>query len=344
MSEVKARIQTPKETYTTDYQQAIDAAEKQMAILWFAEELGVDKDEGDIRSKVTPGERHGIQTVLKLFTKYELHLGDDFWGGRFARMFPRPDVQRMANCFSFVEINIHAPFYDLINKTLNIATDEFYDSWKEDETLSERMAFVEKYIEEPNDYLALAAFSFMEGVVLYSSFSFLKSFNTGGHNLIPHITAGIDASAKDEDFHMMASTWAFRQLMLEEEELGLVSDEDKRDIKHEVYQIAEKVYEHECRIIDMIFAEGAIRTVSADEIRHFIRNRIDTVLRQLDIEPMFNEEDGVISEWFYEHLNSYKHSDFFYNLNTQYVRNWDKSQLKFGFQIQDDAQGVDKFL
>lgn len=340
----QAQIKTPKETYTTDYQSAVDAAEKQMSILWFAEELGVDKDEGDVRSKLTAGERHGVQTVLRLFTKYELHLGDDFWGGRFSRMFPRPDVQRMANCFSFVEINIHAPFYDLINKTLNIATDEFYDSWKEDDTLRERMAFVEKYISEPNDYLALAAFAFMEGVVLYSSFSFLKSFNTGGHNLIPHITAGIDASAKDEDFHMMGTAWAYRQLQLEERDAELISDEDIASVEATIYDIAEQVYEHEKRIVDMIFEGGTIRTVTKGEILQFIRNRIDVVLSQLSMKPMYNEEEGVISEWFYEHLNSYKHSDFFYNLNTQYVRNWDKSKLKFGFQEEPEAKGIANFL
>lgn len=328
---MKAQIQTEKDTYTTDYPQAIEAAEKQMSILWFAEELGVEKDESDVRTKLTNGERHGVQTVLKLFTEYELRLGDDFWSGRFQRMFPRPDLQRMGNCFSFMEINIHAPFYDLINKTLNIATDEFYSSWKKDPVMSDRMKFIAKYLDEPDDYLALAAFSFMEGAVLYSSFAFLKSFNTGGYNMIPHITAGIDASAKDEDFHMMASAWAFRQLMIEELDLRLIDRNHNYELRSKVYEIAVKVYEHECAILRQIFSVGGVRTVTEEEIKMFVRHRIDVVLGQLGFDPLYSEPGGVVAEWFYSHLNSYKHSDFFYNLNTQYVRDWDKSKLNFKY-------------
>ena len=74
------QIETPKETYTTDYEQAVKLAQEQTRIVWFAEELGVEKDEGDIRTKCTEGERHGITTVLRLFTQYELMLGgEEFW-------------------------------------------------------------------------------------------------------------------------------------------------------------------------------------------------------------------------------------------------------------------------
>lgn len=192
------QILTPKDTYTVDYPQAVKASQEQARIIWFAEELGVEKDEDDIRTKCSEGERHGITTVLKLFTNYELLLGgDEFWGGKVSRMFPRPEIQRMSSTFSFIELGVHAIFYDLINKALNIATDEFYDSWKKDPILTERMEFIGEFAEENCPLISTAAFAFMEGAVLFSNFAFLKSFNSGGHGLIPHITAGIDASAKD---------------------------------------------------------------------------------------------------------------------------------------------------
>lgn len=220
--------------------------------------------------------------------------------------------------------------YDLINKTLNIATDEFYDSWKDSEVLTDRIEFVESAVTSKDDYLSLAAFAFMEGVVLFSSFAFLKSFNVGGYNIIPHIVSGIDASCKDEDFHCMATAWAYRQLDLEEKEEGLLSDEYLDFREKEIYKIAEKVYEHEEQIVDMIFGEGNIRTITKEEILHFIRNRIDLVLQQLNMKPVYAEEEGVVTEWFYDHLNSYKYSDFFSNAQVQYVRTWNKSELAFG--------------
>lgn len=330
MNEIKTRIETPKDTYTVDYPQAIEAAIQQTRIFWTAEELGVEKDEGDIRTKCTEGERHGITTVLKLFTRYELMLGgDEFWGGKVTKMFPRPEIQRMAATFSFMELGVHAPMYDLINKTLSIATDEFYNSWKEDPVLAERMSFIDKYAASDCPLESTAAFSFMEGVVLFSNFSFLKSFNVNGFNLISHITAGLDASAKDEDFHSMASAWLFNQCLQEREELGLIDSNGKAALRKKIRRIAEKVYEHESQICDKIFEKGGIRTIDKEDILHFIRDRINLVLSYLKMKPMFEQEPGNVSAWFYNQLSSFKYADFFSNQQTQYKRSWKKHELRF---------------
>ena len=327
---VKPRIETLKETYTIDYEQAVKMAQDQTAIVWFAEELGVEKDEGDIRTKCTEGERHGITTVLKLFTQYELMLGgDEFWGGKVAKMFPRPEIQRMAATFSFIELGVHAPFYDLINKTLSIATDEFYSAWKEDEVMRERMKFISKYADSDDPLEATAAFSFMEGVVLFSNFAFLKSFNVGGFNLIPHITAGIDASSKDEHLHALASAWLFKQDLAEREQLGLIDSQGKQNLRKKVIRIAEKVYEHEAALCDKIFEKGGVRTITKEEILDFIQDRINLVLDRLGYKPMFEKETGVVSDWFYAQLSSFKYSDFFNTQQIQYVRNWKKHALGF---------------
>lgn len=336
----KVRIQTPKDTYTVDYPQAVTAAQEQARIIWFAEELGVEKDEDDIRTKCTEGERHGITTVLRLFTQYELMLGgDEFWGGKVFKMFPRPEIQRMASTFSFIELGVHAPFYDLINKTLNIATDEFYSSWKKDEVLAERMAFVSKYAEEDDPLLSTAAFAFMEGAVLFSSFAFLKSFNSGGYGLIPHITAGIDASAKDENFHAMGSAWLFNQCFEEMREAKMFPKGRQKEIRETIYEIAKTVYEHEAQIVEMIFEKGGIRTVTKEEMLHFVRNRIDVVLSYLKMKPLFGDEKGVVSEWFYNQLSSYKYSDFFHAQQVQYVRSWSKHKLTFRPYMEEGVNG-----
>lgn len=330
----KVRIQTPTDSYVTVYPQAETAAENQMDIVWFPKELGVEKDENDIRTKCTEGERHGITTVLKLFTQYELCLGgEEFWGGKVSKMFPRPEIQAMAATFSFIELGVHAKFYDLINKALNIATDEFYTSWKNDPILVDRMEFIGKYANEEDPLISTAAFAFMEGVVLFSNFAFLKSLNTGGYGMIPHITAGIDASSKDEAYHAMASAWLFNQCMDEMKEAGQISDYQIRKVKMTVKEIANKVYEHESRIVDLIFEKEGIRTVTKEDILHFIRNRIDVVLSYLKMKPMFGDKPGVVSEWFYNQLSTYKYSDFFHAQQIQYVRSWKKHELVFKSEV-----------
>lgn len=332
------RIKTPQENYIIDYPQAVEASEKQLSIMWFAKELGVEKDESDIRTKCTSGERFGITYLLKIFNKYELMLGgNEFWGGKIQRMFPREDIGQMASVYSMTERAVHAPFYDLINKTLNIATEEFYNEWKEDPVLSERIAFISKYAELEgygyNDLLSLAAFSFMEGAVLFSNFAFLKSFNSGGYNLISHVASGIDASAKDENFHSMSAAWLFNQYLSELIEANQITPEEIERLKAEILVIAQKVYEHEEQITKQIHSVGGIRTITLEEQLHFVRNRIDVVLGYLNIAPLYGDVQGKVSEWFYNQLSAFKYADFFANSQVQYVRNWNKGKLKFRIEL-----------
>jgi len=330
------RIRTPKSTYTVDYPVAIAAAQQQFLTLWSAEELGVEKDEHDVRVNLNDGERYGLSYLLKLFTQYELILGDEFWSSKYVEMFPRPDLARAANAFSFTEINSHAPFYDLINKTMGLATDEFYDSWKEDPVLTQRINFIEGFLDSEDPYKVLAAFSFMEGAVLYSSFAFIKSFNMGGFNMIPHIAAGVDASCKEEHQHFMFSSWTYRQLMVEEEQLGLIDETKKRELQDLCRTIAQAVYSHEVQIIERIFSGGEVRTINKEQILHFVRNRVDTVLKGLNCEPLFGDEEGDVSQWFYSTLSAYKYADHFANNQIQYVRDWSKPKLAFPLGEDDE--------
>ena len=55
------------------------------------------------------GQKHAVITALKLFTKYELRVGEEYWLGRVFNTFKRPEPRRMASCFGNVELNVHAP-------------------------------------------------------------------------------------------------------------------------------------------------------------------------------------------------------------------------------------------
>ena len=93
------RILQPKSTYTFDYPWAVEAAKTQMDIFWHPDEIDVEKDLHELKTNFTEAERHGVITTLKLFTLYELVVGNEYWGGKIKRNFKRPDIERMANCF-----------------------------------------------------------------------------------------------------------------------------------------------------------------------------------------------------------------------------------------------------
>ncbi len=128
----KTRMQTPKEEFTIDYPEACDFADKQSSVFWPHFEVKVEKDKQDILVNMTEAERHGVITVLKLFTQYELNI-NDYWLLRVVKKFPRPaDIMPMAVQFAAMECNVHAKFYSKINDELGLTTDpKFYVEYKE---------------------------------------------------------------------------------------------------------------------------------------------------------------------------------------------------------------------
>jgi ribonucleoside-diphosphate reductase beta chain len=90
------------------------------------EEVNVEKDIQDVLVNFTPAERHGVITALKLFSLYETHAGDEWWGGRFKEMFDGAEWHRMAATFAMFELAVHGPFYNKINQLLHLDDENFY--------------------------------------------------------------------------------------------------------------------------------------------------------------------------------------------------------------------------
>ena len=309
------QMTTPKDTYTVDYPQAVEYRNKQAAIFWPPEEVKVGKDKQDILVNMTPAERHGVITTLKLFTKYELIIGEEFWLTKVMEAFPRPEIQSMASLFGAMELSVHAPFYAKLNEELNLATDEFYNSYLEDPVLSNRIEYLDKILSNEDLAYSLAAFSFIEGAVLYSSFAFLKHFQTNGKNKLLNVVSGINFSARDEALHSEATGWLFQQYVKEAE---INIDEYEQKVK----EIAEVVYEHEKAIIQKIFSEGDIEGITETQLDLFVKSRINICLRNLGYKNLYEVTYNPIGEYFYKSVNGYSMNDFFVSVGNQYERSW----------------------
>lgn len=334
-----SQIETPTESQVEYYPQATNAAIEQMAIFWPAEELGVDEDEQDFRHNMTEGERFAVLALQRYLSKIERVIGgDDFWGGRIGRMFPRPEVQRMSAVFAMMENNSHAPFYKIGNEVIGVADDEFYEEFKNIPIFNEQIKYVVKKSKSKCKLTATAALTFLEGVTLYEAFGFFKSFGVRGHNYISHFIAGIDGSAKDENFHAMSSAWLFNQCLAERTELGNVTEHQLVKLRRMIRTMARKTYKHGLAIIDYIFSHKpeTIRTVTKRELQHFLRDRVNAVLGFLQMQPMFKGKPGKISAWFYDQLNAFKFQDFFATTQLQYRRNWKKHELVFDMSLVEE--------
>ena len=321
----KPRIKTAKKSYTFDYPEALNLTKQQLDIFWLPDEISVEKDIQDLKTNFTKSEYHGVVTVLKLFTLYETVIGNEYWGGRVMNEFPRPEIQRMASCFSFFEINVHAPFYNKLNEVLGLATDEFYSDYVNDPILKERMAFIDKMVSDPDDLLSLAVFSIIEGAILYSSFAFLKHFQTQGKNKLVNVCAGINFSVRDEDLHATGGAWLYRQLFTEKNP----DQERKERLEKKIYTACEQIFEHEAQIIDKIFERGKIENITDTQLKHFVQSRIDLCLERLGMEKLYKPKYNPVADWFYDNINGGKFHDFFVKTGSEYNRDWQESQFSW---------------
>lgn len=174
----------------------VEFANQQLKVFWLPDEIKVEKDIQDILVNFTPSEKHAVITTLKLFSIYETHAGSEYWGTRFKDMFDNAEFHRMASVFSMFELAVHSPFYNKINQLLHIDTPEFYTSYLDSLVLKARVQCINDIISDEDDLVSLAGFSLVEGVILYSSFAFLKHYQSEGKNKLLNIVRGINFSVR----------------------------------------------------------------------------------------------------------------------------------------------------
>jgi ribonucleotide reductase beta subunit family protein with ferritin-like domain len=301
----------------------VEFANQQLKIFWLPDEIKVEKDIQDVLVNFTPAEKHGVITTLKLFSLYETHAGSEYWGDRFRKIFQHEgaEFERMASVFSMFELAVHAPFYNKINQLLHIDTPEFYLSYKDNPVMKDRIEHIGSMIADPNDLVSLACFSLVEGVILYSSFAYLKHYQSQGKNKLMNVVRGINFSVRDENLHSMGGAWAFKYL---KNKRNLTTDEAD-NIKTKVIEAATKIYEHECEIIKEVFSKGKVEGLTAHQLENFVKSRINKCLKELGYSKLYDVTYDPISEWFYKGINGYQFNDFFAGVGSQYHRNWDES-------------------
>lgn len=319
----QAQIKTWRDGYIDNYPQFGKMADEQIKVFWPWNEIGVGKDKQDLMVGMTESEKHGVITTLKLFTKYELYVGNEHWGKRIAKAYPQVGVQRMAAAFAHVELNSHAPFYNEINKELGLSSYEFYTEYLDDPVLAARMQFIDSMVEHPDDELSTAVFSLLEGAVLYSSFAYLKHFQSQGKNKIQNINRGLNMSARDENLHAIGGASLVRVALAEQKRTEYELIQFHQGVQHAAWEL----YRHEVAINAKIFEKGLIEGVTEHQLNQFSKSRINLGLENVGAPKLFSAEltkYNPIAAWFYKGINDYQMNDFFQGIGREYQRDWSR--------------------
>lgn len=295
----------------------MELTKQQFNIAWPPHEYPVEDDLLEAKKVLTESEYHGLVTALKLFTLYEMKAGEKYWGNRVMNMFSPSCIKGMASEFSRTELVVHSAFYNKINEALQLDSVEFYNDYVNNDVLKERIKFIDDYISNPDNVISLAVFSIVEGAILYSSFAYMKHFRVNGKNLMKNLVSGINASVKDENLHSIGGA-ALVKLELQYQNKSI---DEYRD---QIYQAAILVNEHEEKIVDMMFEKGSMTGITANQMKKFVKSRIDICLENLGLPRIFKikPSDNKIAQWFYDDINSLKLHDFFNVSGGDYTNKW----------------------
>jgi ribonucleotide reductase beta subunit family protein with ferritin-like domain len=310
------------DSYVRLYPEIVRLANKQLdEQFWTSSEMKVELDRMTLLYNLSDEQLHAVKTVLHLFLRYELMVGD-FWGQVVANTFPRPEVRLAASVVDAVEKGIHAEFYNQFNTVLGLDTDEHYLAYIKDPELKGRVDWLKGVLGQEDKVLATIIFSMTETALLFSSFAILKSFQSNGYNLIPVVVRGTNQSAIDEDLHGQISSEIINTYYTE---LGTTLKEDTPRYE-KVLEAVHYAYLHECRIIDMAITKDSLNGVPKQHYKEFVKHRLNIYLERIGLPHEFEVGDCTVIDWFEKNTYAYKVVDFFSSgLGMEYESSWNEA-------------------
>ena len=287
---------------------------KQAQAFWLHTEIPMSGDVKDWNEKLTASEKNLVGNILLGFAQTECAVSD-YWTQKVVSWFPKHEIQQMAMMFGSQE-TIHAVAYSYLNETLGL---ENFEAFLQDEATMERFDNLVSY--DGNNPIgiakSLAIFSaFAEGVSLYSAFAVLYSFQL--RNLLKGIGQQMKWSVRDESLHSKMGCKLFRHMC---EEIPTLLE----DCRADVITAAKTMLEAEEKYIDKMFELGDIDNLKSNDLKQFIRKRLNEKLQELGYFDLgqyfaFNETAAANLDWFYHLTGGHTHTDFFAVRPTDYSK------------------------
>ena len=302
-----------------EYPQAYDYWLKQQQAHWLHTEVPMANDVTDWKSNMKPYEKNVVGQILKGFAQTET-IVNDYWSTLVTKWFRKPEVIMMGTTLGSSE-TIHAEAYSLLNEQLGL--DDFSEFMEDEATMNKIEALME--VRDSHDKpdwhkraVSLAIFSaFTEGVNLFSSFAVLLSFKM--RNKLKGIGQIVEWSVRDESLHSEAGCWLFRTLMKEHPEFKTPK------LEADIREAATAAIELEFGFIEKVFEMGDLENLTKDELKNFIKHRVNTKMGDLGLKPLVPSSEidkGALKtmKWFDAVIAGKQQTDFFANRVTNYSK------------------------
>ncbi|OGG41393.1 ribonucleotide reductase [Candidatus Kaiserbacteria bacterium RIFCSPHIGHO2_01_FULL_46_22] len=284
---------------------------------WLHTEFNFTRDIDDFKTRVADHERDAIKKTMLAIAQIEVAV-KSFWGNIYGRI-PKPEIGAVGFTFAESEVR-HMDAYAHLLDILGL-NDEF-KKLTDIPVIKKRVEYLEKVITfsktgEMREYSqAILLFSlFIEHVSLFSQFLIMMSFNKH-KNLFKGISNAVEATSKEEQIHGMFGI----------DLINIIRDEHPEwfDQSHRetVRMMCVEAYQAESAIIDWIFETGELEFLPKDQVKEFVKHRLNNSLQSIGMSAVFSVDEALLdkTEWFNDEVIATKHVDFFDKRSINYSK------------------------
>ena len=255
--------------------------EQNVKQFWLPEEISVSKDLKNW-NELSERERTLYKRVLAGLTLLDTKQGNN---GIPSMMSLTENFQRKA-VLSFMGTmeEIHAKSYSSIFTTLlsNREIDELFDWIETEETLQRKAELILEQYENTKDerslYLSMVTSVFLESFLFYSGF-FYPLFLAGQGKMVASGEI-ISLILRDESLHGKYIG------LLAQEKYNAFSDEVKKELDENMYEIFNKLMENEMNYTKLIYAESGME----NEVINFLKYNANRALENLGFDNYYEVE------------------------------------------------------
>lgn len=314
MAKVKSNLMDERSYFKPfNYPWAYDSWLKHEQAHWLHTEVPMAEDVKDWKKKLNDSEKKFLTNIFRFFTQGDIDVAGGYVKN-YLPYFPQPEIRMMLMGFAAREA-LHIAAYSHLIETLGLP-ESTYNQFLEYQEMKDKHDYVLD-LSSKNGTLEstarhIAVFSaFTEGMQLFSSFIMLLNFPR--HGIMKGMGQIVTWSIVDETMHSENMIRLFKEFIKENNEIW--NDE----LKGKIYTIAEKMVELEDKFIDLCYADGDMRDLSATDVKEYIRYIADRRLISLGMKGIFKRKKNPLP-WVEEMINAPVHGNFFENRVTDYAK------------------------
>tara|TARA_R110000796_G_scaffold20781_6_gene61705 strand:- start:10336 stop:11316 length:981 start_codon:yes stop_codon:yes gene_type:complete len=284
---------------------------------WTDKEFSFTSDVQQFKTVLTDQEREIIVRVLSAIGQIEVAV-KTFWA-KLGENLPHPALQDLGYVMANTEV-IHNNAYERLLTVLDME-DVFEENLKLD-FIQGRVKYLRKYTHKfysssKKQYLyALTLFTLLiENVSLFSQFYIINWF-ARYKNVLKDTDQQVKYTRNEENIHALVGIKIINTIR---EELPELFDEE---LEERIRDEAVEAYKSEAKIVDWMVNGIDEPGLSADILKAFIQNRINSSLEQIGFKTVFEVDNNLLdsTNWFDEELLGNNMTDFFHSRPVEYSK------------------------